>query len=178
MKYGIIEEWRDIPGFVGRYQASSLGKIRSLPNSRRKSVLEMKPRYHSKSGYLIIGLTSHDGVKHFQQTLWVARLIALTFHGKPAPGDEACHSDGDFLNNSKTNLRWGTKIENEADKKIHGTSNVGEQNPSARLNEVSVSEIREKIRRGVDSVAIAAEYGVSASTIKSIKTGQNWSAIK
>ena len=49
------EEWRDIKGYEGLYQISSLGRVKSLGNdkSKREKILSNVP---TKVGYLQIGL--------------------------------------------------------------------------------------------------------------------------
>lgn len=170
------EVWKDIPGYEGRYQASSLGRIKSLPNSRRFTSLMLKQQVHIRTGYLFVNLTSHNGVRWKQTGRWVARLIALAFHGPCPAGCEVCHGDGVCTNNAADNLRWDTSVNNEADKVVHGTANIGSKNPRAKLNEDQVR----KIKRALATEhyrSIAARFGVAPNTIKAIKNGGNWSHI-
>lgn len=55
-------------------------------------------------------------------TCSVHRLVCAAFHGKPAAGLDACHNDGDRLNNRADNLRWGSRSENNLDAVAHGTN--------------------------------------------------------
>ena len=50
-----MEEWRDIKGYEGRYQVSSLGRVKSLNynHTKKEKVLDFKP---NKVGYLRIEL--------------------------------------------------------------------------------------------------------------------------
>jgi hypothetical protein len=54
-----------------------------------------------------------------------------------------CHNDGDRKNNALTNLRYGTRKENMADRKVHGDQPLGEALPWAKLNAKKVLKIRE-----------------------------------
>ena len=69
-------------------------------------------------GYLKVKLRDRNGNR---QHLWVHRLICEAFHGEPPIyGDQFAHvrhRDNDPTNNAANNLRWGTKQENEDDKK-------------------------------------------------------------
>jgi len=60
----------------------------------------------------------HAGIRH---TYWLHRLICKAFHGDPPlyDGEEAHvrHLDGDPSNNHADNLRYGSRSENERDKK-------------------------------------------------------------
>ncbi len=50
-----IEEWRDIPGREGCYQASSLGRVKSLPRSRTPGGILKE---YNRSGYPSVTLSS------------------------------------------------------------------------------------------------------------------------
>lgn len=123
------EEWRDIPGYEGYYQASSLGRIRSLDRE-----ITQVNRWGSTTTYLKQGCVlatgpysgeryrvrlSCDGVK---EQKGVAVLVALAFHGVPESGkDWALHRDGDMFNNVPDNLYWGDRVDNVQDAIRHGT---------------------------------------------------------
>ena len=181
MIYGLCaEEWKPVPGYEGRYEVSNLGRIASLPNKRRHSRLIMKQAPHKRTGYLLINLTNTgDDGKWRQKSFWVARLVALAFHGEPLDASfEVCHKDGCCTNNAANNLRWDTPTANNADKKLHGTDNGGSKNPRAKLSESEVRSIKQRFRSGHDVGEIASDHNVEVTTIKSIKNGQNWSHIQ
>jgi hypothetical protein len=116
----MVEEWRSVPEFEGRYEVSSEGRVRSLPRRDRLGrpvgglILRLKDR---GNGYRFITL-NHDGSKTHRD---VHALVALAFLG-PRPDDrEVRHLDGDPLNCRATNLAYGTRSENMLDKVRHGT---------------------------------------------------------
>lgn len=94
------EVWKDIPGYEGLYQASNLGKIRSLYNYRKYNVLT--PRI--KRGYYQIGLRK-NGVRKWHQ---VHRLVANTFISNENNLPQVNHKDENRLNNCVDNLEWCT----------------------------------------------------------------------
>ena len=108
------EEWRDIPGYEGVYQASSLGKVRSLDRSimcwNGKAIVEkhlvgkiLRPSV--RSGYEHICLS--------KKTYKLHRLIALTFLGlKTSTKQVVNHLDGNPLNNEVSNLEVTTQAGN------------------------------------------------------------------
>lgn len=109
------EEWRDIAGYEGIYQASSLGRIRSLDRLvgcgggfklHRGRVRRLGD--NKGTGYLGITL-SVDGKSRSRD---VHRVIAETFI--PNPNGLPCvdHIDADRHNNRVDNLRWVTQREN------------------------------------------------------------------
>ena len=168
------EIWKAIFGYEDRYEASDLGRIRSLPNLRRKTILVMKQQPNVRDGYFYINLTSHDGVRWKQNFHAVAKLIAIAFYGPRPSGMEACHGDGDHQNNAAKNLRWDTPTGNAADKIAHGTENIGSQNPRAKLNESDVRRIKIRLSAGEHPKEIAPDFFVALTTIKAIKNGDNW----
>lgn len=121
------EEWRDIPGYEGYYQASTLGRIRSVDRILTKPSpgggemsYPMRGRVLRQtrcgSGYLKVNL-SRDGEK---ANAMVHTLVALTFIGSRPPGMEVCHGPGGMDDCSLANLRYDTHGENELDKRRHG----------------------------------------------------------
>lgn len=101
------EQWKAIPGHKG-YQASSLGRVRSVPRTLsdgRKAggrVLKQQP---DKDGYLTVKLRG--------KRLRVNVAVQLAYAGPP----EVRHMDGDRTNNRPENLAWGSRVENEQDKR-------------------------------------------------------------
>lgn len=77
-----------------------------------------KTAFLHPNGYRCVWLRWHKSQRAV--TRLVHRLVLETFAG-PCPPDMECrHLDGNRSNNALSNLRWGTKLENEADKDRHG----------------------------------------------------------
>lgn len=106
------EIWKDMPGYENLYQASNLGRIRSLPrNTTKGKVLSM---YIDKYGYCNTILCVH-GKKFIKK---VHRLIAMAFLDNPYSLPCINHKDEDKTNNfifvnpdgtvdhDKSNLEW------------------------------------------------------------------------
>lgn len=109
------EMWKDIPGYEGFYQASSLGQVRSIDRERvdklgRKFRVKGKIRKlaTSEDGYLEVDLNCNGVVKYVR----VHRLVALTFIANPENKPEVNHKDGNKKNNNIHNLEWATTAEN------------------------------------------------------------------
>lgn len=111
------EEWRDIPGFEGRYQASSFGRIKSLcfeghPGKEKIISPHKVSSPHNKGvNYYRIRVYQNKVPKR----IMVHRLIALTFPetcGKYFEGATVNHLDENPSNNYCYNLRWCTQQEN------------------------------------------------------------------
>ena len=91
---------------------------------------------------------------------------------------EACHEDGDPLNNKLSNLRWDTSQSNSADMVRHGRSNRGEKHPLVKLKKRNIPAIRKRLKADESQQSIAASYGVSQGCISAIHTGKTWSHVK
>lgn len=126
MDAGMKEQWKDIPGYVGAYQVSDAGRIRSLTRYVADAILGqkkiqgrvLKPAA-SASGHFTVAL-HNDGN---QKTFYVHRLVAEAFFGPCPEGLEVCHGPRGLSDNSSLNLRYGTRSENSLDKRRDGTDN-------------------------------------------------------
>lgn len=116
----IGEEWRAIPGWEGHYEASSLGRVRSLERvdsaGRRVRGRVLSPSVR-RSGYLHVLLWRGGR----SETRYVHRLVTLAFVGPCPETLEVCHLDGDPGNNRIENLRYDTSSANHLDAVRHGT---------------------------------------------------------
>ena len=105
------EVWKDIPGYEGLYQVSSLGRVKSLERDtkrlRPQHIRErmLKPR---NGGYLQVYLA--DAGK--REAVYIHRLVAQAFIPNPDNKPIANHKDGNKHNNSVENLEWCTHQEN------------------------------------------------------------------
>lgn len=169
--------YRDIAGFPG-YRVGSDGSVwsRRRPyghGSLNNDWKRMKPG-NSGNGYLVVSLYRKPNEK---VTLLVHILVLEAFTGpKPSRHHETCHYDGDRGNNNHSNLRWGTRKENAADRQRHGSpcGYPGEKNPLAKLNDEMVNDIRRKRLQGVPGKTLAREYRVSKALISVVSRGLAW----
>ena len=98
------EIWKDIPDYEGIYQASTLGNIRTVEGKTTFSVRHGERHWKSR---ILKG--RGDNYKTGRRvSLWkdkkckdwlVARLVAITFLGKPETNLTVNHKDGNRLNN-------------------------------------------------------------------------------
>lgn len=171
-----IEEWRDIPGYEGLYQASTYGRIKSYSRTwlsgrwvyRTIPERVMNPSVDRK-GYYIIGLR-RDGKQKMSKA---HRLVAMTFIPNPDNKPQVNHKDTNKKNNYVDNLEWATNGENMQhahDNKLMNLR-VGEKHPQAKLNNKQVLEILNINRPHHE---IAKLFGVSRATIQRIKKQIGW----
>lgn len=97
------EIWKDIPEYEGIYQASNLGRIRSL----KKKAPRILKQCLKEDGYNRVNLYKDGKYKNCQ----VHRLVALTFVPNPDNKPTVDHIDRDKTNNNIENLRWATSLE-------------------------------------------------------------------
>lgn len=134
----------------------------------------LKPCVMKRGGYLAVSLWEQGKTRGHLWTL--NKIIAWTFHGVPVPPrTHAAHNDGTKTNNTRENIAWKSKVENEADKILHGTTNRGERNGAAKLTNAQVREIIKKAEtmnfRGKNR-RLAEEYGVTGGAISNILLGK------
>lgn len=92
------EIWKDIPEYNGLYQASNLGRIRSLLTNKI-----LKPRKNSK-GYVFYALFKNGERKDFKGHY----LILITFIKKEYQNECINHKNGIKDDNRLCNLEWTT----------------------------------------------------------------------
>lgn len=155
-----MEEWKDIKGYEGLYQVSTLGRVRTLPRiSCQGHPLKggyLKPR-RCPNGYLNACL-SKDGTKSYKL---IHRLVAQAFIDNPHDYPQVNHKDEDVTNNHVDNLEWCTNRYN---------SNYGNHN--LRLSESlkghrRSAETIEKHRHKMMKKVMCVETGEIFDSIKS-----------
>lgn len=168
------EIWKDIPGYEGRYQASSLGRIRSVdhqvftrnhytgnlhPRTVRGRVLRPGPM--KKDGHLsvVLGHKANGSLVH--------RLVARTFIGPCPKGMEVCHNDGNPTNNRIENLRYDTRGGNIRDDYRNGAR-------KRKLTNDEILYIRFAHHVGIPLKRLADAYGISYNTAYKMYKGEGY----
>lgn len=183
-----MELWKAIPGAPG-YEVSDQGNIRSVERvivqkSRGGASYErvfpaktLTPRKGSSGPYLY----ANPSVNGKAKNLAVHIAVLTAFVGpKPSPKHEGCHKDDNPLNNTLPNLYWGTRKENEADKKANGGAVYGEQNYNAKLSNAVVAAIKSgevDLNKYGATTRLARALGVRRNVIECIKNGRAWKNI-
>ena len=152
------EKWLAVPGYEGLYEVSDLGRVRRLHKTIPPTILKLS--IAKRGQYLTVDLCKDSRRKVHR----INRLVLTTFVGNPGPEQtDARHIDGDKSNNALTNLEWGTRAQNEHDKRRHGRDNAGERHGSSKLSNEQVREMHRRYVNGESPAALASEYGVERS---------------
>jgi len=168
-------EYRDVVGFPG-YEVSSDGRLWS----RRVHGTICGPRREigrrcTCSGYLRTSM--YKGSRGTRVNKLIHNLVCEAFYG-PRPGPlrkwNACHKNGDRLDNRVCNLYWATASQNSCDKVDHGTLANGERNGRVKISEELAKEIKHSTRRVREWVKIT---GLHRDTIRKIRQGKLWKHI-
>ena len=173
MPVGLLEEWRDIPGYPrARYQVSSLGRIRS----RWKQEWWIKKTPLDRRGYPSVSLHCHQIIQQYS----VHRLVLECFVGPRPSGMECRHLDGNRQNNRLDNLAWGSRSENQRDRDRHGRRNAvhfrGESNPMAKVTADDVRFIRSHSHIG--NQTLAKQFSLHPRYISLILSRRRWCHIE
>lgn len=176
------EVWKAIPDFEGLYEASSMGRIRSLDRlvtgkngvTKRFSgrVMVLVPM---NTGYVTVALSKGGRPVRYL----VHRLVALTFIPNPDGLEEVNHKDGVKHHNALSNLEWMSRVRNIRHAMGVGLiQGLGESNPAAKLDDNSVLRVKELLRLGLHPNEIAPLFNVQPSTVFDILLGRSWVHIK
>lgn len=159
-------QMKDIPGYPG-YLASEDGLIYSL---RSGSVRQLSMRLHNGYWHVNVNIGVSNDTKVKKQ---VHQLVLLAFSGpKPSDSHITRHLDGNPLNNSKTNLAWGTPKENTSDSMQHGTAAClrrGQRAVATKLKPEIILSIEREARSGKRLVEIAKRYGITHTHVRRIR---------
>jgi hypothetical protein len=173
------EIWKDIIGYEGLYQASNLGRIKSLPKwdgTHYTKIKILKNRIHSH-GYKIVTLCKNKNKKNHL----IHRLVLLSFIG--FSNLQCNHKNGKKDDNRLCNLEYCTASENRIhafktglQKPNYKTINEGEKSPNHKLKEKDVLFIRENYKKYNQS-ELSKLFNVSQVLISRILLKKAWKHI-
>lgn len=159
------EVWRPIPLTRNTYEASSLGRIRSvtrLIRGRGRWGEFLRPRTGrvlrqqlKRNGYCHVAVGLGSG---HTTTFRVHKLIADAFHGPCPDGFEINHKDGNRANNRPDNLEYVTRSDNHR----HAYRVLGRKNNTRRFTDEQIAKIRATYSAGGISYAgLSRMYGAN-----------------
>lgn len=169
------EQWKDVAGYEGLYEVSSLGRVRTLQSSPRLKSGECLSGGNTR-GYRTVILCK-GGKK---TAMLVHRLVAFAFLGAPPDCHRPTvnHKNLEKADNRTENLEWMAHADNNRHAAPLIPHQKGTERPDAKLTEDDVRSIRARyIPHQVTLNQLAKEFGVSNPTIHAIIHRRKWSHI-
>lgn len=172
------ELWRSIPGLEGRYEVSTMGRLRSVqrfvPYGYRPRKIRGRVVALQKSKYLSVNCLGSDGRS---RRYAVHRLVALVFLKRDTDRTTVNHENGHKHDNRASNLRWATMAEQNTHSRRVLRKCVGEKNPRAKLTQDAVDEIRALRSFGAKIIDLAKLYKVDRQAVRHVVSGKFWKTV-
>lgn len=160
------EQWKDIPGYVGSYQVSELGNVRSLSMTpsfilRQTVSAEGRPQvslysFRNKSGRRL----GKSTVTNFD----VEELVARAFVAQtPREGEVVLHKNGDLKDNRADNLCWG---------RAEDARKLAEETAAAAKVAQARQALKDKAQRLAEAARAAAQSKQEAESAKKVQEAQ------
>ena len=182
-----MEEWRDVPGYEGKYQVSISTKegkcrntnYRDTGNARLLKGSFNKGRGEKEDKRVYWSLTKDGKTKVMQAARWIAFTFPELVQNEYFEGAEIDHIDTDVLNNNPMNLRWVddygqqnnplTKIHNSEAKRGAKSVWYGRKHTNETKKRMSES-MKGKLLNNKSTSKPVSQYTVSGSFISSYES--------
>lgn len=174
------EIWKDIAGYEGYYQVSSLGDVKTTGRYRIKRGYShfyaekiLKKDLDNRSGYFMVTLYMEGVSRHVS----IHRLVCSAFHENVENKPCVNHIDGIKTNNYPENLEWCTYSENLIHSFKTGLKSptwlgkFGKDNPTSKSVSMFTME-NEFIRSFGSSLEAQRETGVNNNSIRQCIRGR------
>lgn len=174
----VDEEWREIPGYDGRYHVSDQGRVKAM-YTRKSIKVGQIIKGHATGGYHYVLLTKDRQQIHHSRH----RLVLSTF--APIDGWEDLdvnHENGDKSDNSLKNLSWMTRQQNIR----HAMHVIKTMNPFENIRRIGLKLDEDKVReirklwnngKGKSQNSLAKLYDVGPMCINAIVHRKTWKHI-
>lgn len=171
------EKWKAVVGYEGFYEASDLGRIRSID---RLIHYKGRPDHPAlKKGKILSCPPHHSGYRHLalckngkQKMANVCTLVAKAFVHNPDPVrfTDVNHMDLDKTNDRADNLEWTTHRGNI-------DHSVRQHRYAKKLTPQIVSEIRTRASNGESQASISRSLSLRYLTVHLVVNRKTWGHI-
>lgn len=174
----MIEIWKEVKGWDGKYLISDHGRFKSINGKYRVSRPE---------GYITLGCIGFAGYREVSlrkpgivKKVRVHTLVAEHFIYKPSSSECVNHKDGNKENNHWSNLEWLTRRDNCKHALETGLfNNKGEKHHHAKLTEIDVIRMRKlRLESKLSYEELGRRFGICRRQASDVVTGKNWGWIK
>lgn len=167
------EIWKEVKGFEGAYEVSSLGRVRSYLNNRHGLCNKPKIIKGSIGGHGYYALSLFNPITQKRVRILIHRLVALSFI--PNPNNKPCvdHINTIRTDNRACNLRWVTVKENSHNS-ITYKKTIEQRRQYGKINRGSNNKISKPISQFTKDNVFVCSYGsiLEASEKTGIKYGK------
>lgn len=129
----------------------------------------LRPR-KDKDGYLSVKLCQNGR----KWRVRVNRLVLIAFEGPRGDEYEAAHINGKRDDNRRGNLAWKTSVENQEDRRRHGTLPMGEEHANAKLTSETAMLCVLPENLHLSHAALGRQLGVTSQAVAAVRKGKTW----
>lgn len=181
------ERWRPVPGYEDRYEASNLGRIRSVDRFENYKNPDGSLHIRFRKGKVIHAFDTDSPTRSGHVYLCkdskvvpvvISRIIAQVWVKNPNNYSAICHKDGNKQNHAASNLAWvpysnKSKITSTEWRPVPGYEGLYEVSKEGKIRSVSRSVTRTRVRGDITfcdapqySPVELKPYGVTKKGIK------------
>jgi hypothetical protein len=167
------ELWKDIEGFEGLYQISTLGRLKSIGRMARNAnhIHHIKPKILKpvlNAGYYKFTLSKNEIRKDVRR----ARLMAIAFIPNPKNLPHPNHINGIKTDDYLENLEWMTVSENTQHAYDHGLN-------SKNISVIAINRLTKEQRLYASFAKAANDLKIDPASISKVISGKanhvnNW----
>lgn len=170
------EEWRDVLNYIGRYQVSNFGRVKSLSyeyvdsrGHRRVNKGRVLKNVEDRHGYHVVCLHNINQKNHK-----VHRLVALAFIDNPEELPIINHRNGVKTDNTVDNLEWCSYKYNTNHAFQNGLCTSGEGHHYSTLSDDEVLKVKKYLKEGKNVPEINKITKINKPVLYQIKNGISW----
>lgn len=145
------EVWKAVPGYHGKVEASSEGRIRTFYTKLEGKIL--KPQKGLRGKYHRVQIQTQYNYQS------VHRLVALAFHPNPDRHPIIRHLDDNGLNNRASNLKWDTQSNN---------IKFGKKGKNKPYTPLMRQVIKEAFASGKSKLSIAKYFKITDTAVRRV----------